>query len=341
MPPSRPHAAADPVQALLERHQELYADAVDPLDIAAVLERSGIGPETAGRFRHADVFSLAEELHARVPRRAAAPPPDAGAWRRRARPALAAGAVFVAVGLLLWSLRTLGLPVPPAAQVAAFAAAAAGTLGRGLRLSERASLALGVGALLGLAQDVGPAQLALAAGVGVAEWSARWFRHLGWGHIRARSYREFRSRMRPVLPSVALGYLTVLAGLTAVALALQPGGRGGPGGQGGVALLWASSGVVWVVQLSAGAAVLVALLLRHGERVPSALAVLAASCACVALARTAAASGAGGWGATHSGLVIWACALTAGVGLPYAWASSLNPATHRPPAEAEEASPGP
>lgn len=58
---------ADPVKALLHRHHDLCRRAVDPLEIAAGLEAHGITDRTAARFRHRDVFSLAEELHARVP----------------------------------------------------------------------------------------------------------------------------------------------------------------------------------------------------------------------------------------------------------------------------------
>ncbi|MFF8635684.1 hypothetical protein ACF052_16030 [Streptomyces pilosus] len=60
--------AADPVKALLHRHHDLCRRAVDPLEIAAGLEAHGITDRTAARFRHRDVFSLAEELYARVPR---------------------------------------------------------------------------------------------------------------------------------------------------------------------------------------------------------------------------------------------------------------------------------
>ncbi|MGW1006324.1 hypothetical protein [Streptomyces sp. NPDC002520] len=59
---------ADPVKALLHRHRELCERAVDPLEIAAGLEAHGVTDRTAARFRHRDVFSLAEELYARVPR---------------------------------------------------------------------------------------------------------------------------------------------------------------------------------------------------------------------------------------------------------------------------------
>ncbi|WP_152627403.1 hypothetical protein [Streptacidiphilus melanogenes] len=323
----------------MERHQELFADAVDPLDIAETLERSGIGPQTAGRYRHGDVFSLAEELHARVPRRATALPPAEGEWRHRARPALIAGTASAAVALLLWGLSVLSLPVPPGAQVAVFAAAAGLTLGRGLPLPERALFGLGVGGLLALAQGVGPAQFALAAGVGVAEWCARWYRHLGSGHVRSRSSHEFRARMRPVLPAVVLVHLTVLAGLTAGALAL-PSAAAGHGAVAHVAraahathAAWASQGTVWAAQCGAGAALLIALLLRHGERTPTGLAALASACGCAALARVT---------PPHPDLTAWACAVTVGSVLPCAWIALLSPTAHRLAiADPGEGEPGP
>ncbi|MEV7087192.1 hypothetical protein AB0O07_15040 [Streptomyces sp. NPDC093085] len=60
-------SSADPVKALLHRHRALCERAVDPLEIAAGLEAHGITDRTAARFRHRDVFSLAEELYARAP----------------------------------------------------------------------------------------------------------------------------------------------------------------------------------------------------------------------------------------------------------------------------------
>ncbi|MET9254262.1 hypothetical protein [Streptomyces sp. NPDC003717] len=60
--------AVDPVKALLHRHHDLCERAVDPLEIAAGLEAHGVTDRTAARFRHRDVFSLAEEMFARVPR---------------------------------------------------------------------------------------------------------------------------------------------------------------------------------------------------------------------------------------------------------------------------------
>ncbi|MGH3311586.1 MAG: hypothetical protein ACRDP3_13545, partial [Streptomyces sp.] len=68
-PQSRTTAVpADPVRELMHRHRELCERAVDPLEIAAGLEAYGVTDRTAARFRHRDVFALAEELFARVPR---------------------------------------------------------------------------------------------------------------------------------------------------------------------------------------------------------------------------------------------------------------------------------
>ncbi|MEV5147854.1 hypothetical protein AB0L14_26535 [Streptomyces sp. NPDC052727] len=72
--PAPRRGSVDPVKALLHRHRELCERAVDPLEIAAGLEAHGVTDRTAARFRHRDVFSLAEELYARVPRTAAPPP---------------------------------------------------------------------------------------------------------------------------------------------------------------------------------------------------------------------------------------------------------------------------
>jgi hypothetical protein len=52
----------------MHRHRDLCERAVDPLEIAAGLEARGVTDRTAARYRHKDVFSLAEEMYARVPR---------------------------------------------------------------------------------------------------------------------------------------------------------------------------------------------------------------------------------------------------------------------------------
>lgn len=60
---------ADPVKSLLHHHRDLCERAVDPLEIAAGLEAHGLTDRTAARYRHRDVFALAEELYARMPPR--------------------------------------------------------------------------------------------------------------------------------------------------------------------------------------------------------------------------------------------------------------------------------
>lgn len=71
---------ADPVKSLMHDHRDLCERAVSPLEIAAGLEAHGLTDRTAARYRHRDVFALAEELYARTPARpagpaVAAPPP--------------------------------------------------------------------------------------------------------------------------------------------------------------------------------------------------------------------------------------------------------------------------
>ncbi|WP_405863255.1 hypothetical protein OG407_33585 [Streptomyces sp. NBC_01515] len=98
--------AADPVKALMHRHRELCERAVDPLEIAAGLEAHGVTDRTAARFRHRDVFSLAEEMYARVPRDdAAAPPSDAVA----AQPPRAAWAVLALLPGVLCAAAVTGV----------------------------------------------------------------------------------------------------------------------------------------------------------------------------------------------------------------------------------------
>ncbi|MFH9944049.1 hypothetical protein ACH4OT_32590 [Streptomyces murinus] len=101
--PRRP--SGDPVKALLHRHRDLCEQAVDALEIAAGLEAQGITDRTAARFRHRDVFSLAEELYARVPR--------TGESRAEPKPALPVPRIRAA-----WALSSL-LPGIAAAATAA------------------------------------------------------------------------------------------------------------------------------------------------------------------------------------------------------------------------------
>ncbi|MFF4171402.1 hypothetical protein [Streptomyces sp. NPDC001744] len=126
---------ADPVRVLMHRHRELCERAVDPLEIAAGLEARGFTDRTAARYRHRDVFSLAEELYARVPRgREETVPP---APRREA--------------VAPWALAVLA---PGAA--AALTGLGLGTTHGTVRLAVGAAGALGLGGALLLAVRRGP-----------------------------------------------------------------------------------------------------------------------------------------------------------------------------------------
>ena len=84
-PTSTRRTGADPVKALMHRHRDLCERAVDPLEIAAGLEAHGVTDRTAARFLHRDVFSLAEEMYARVPRDAETSPGSPPLTTPRAR----------------------------------------------------------------------------------------------------------------------------------------------------------------------------------------------------------------------------------------------------------------
>ncbi|MEU3708892.1 hypothetical protein [Streptomyces catenulae] len=248
---------ADPVSTLIRHHHRLCAHAVDPLEIAAGLEAHGLTDRTAARFRHRDVFSLAEELYARVPRArtATVPPPEPAPRETAVRGVLQTlpGAVCAATLAALAALHP-----GPARPGAAVAGAVLVLLA--LRLSLRAgplrarrtgrppalavlAVAWIVGhALLGAAPltallpgGPGPrppwphpdaaTALALTCAVAPAAVLARWFaRRARRGLAVSRELAELASRIRPAL----LGATLLFA---AVQLALLLGARhltGGP-----------------------------------------------------------------------------------------------------------------
>ncbi|WP_406342631.1 hypothetical protein [Streptomyces sp. NBC_00648] len=145
---------ADPVKALMHRHRELCERAVDPLEIAAGLEAHGVTDRTAARFRHRDVFSLAEELYARVPRGTEPPRHDLGPAPEPA------GRVFRVLRALL-----------PGALCALTVTASRLTVG-GARLAVIAAGAAAVGAALAYAVRRGPLRTGRGAGVPWALWLA-------------------------------------------------------------------------------------------------------------------------------------------------------------------------
>ncbi|MFD9562673.1 hypothetical protein [Streptomyces sp. NPDC059994] len=153
----RPRArrgSADPVKALMHRHRVLCERAVDPLEIAAGLEAHGVTDRTAARFRHRDVFSLAEELYARVPRGTEPPPHDLGPAPQPA------GRVFRVLRALL-----------PGALCALTVAASRLTVG-GARLAVIGAGTAAVGAALAYAVRRGPLRTGRGAGLPWALWLA-------------------------------------------------------------------------------------------------------------------------------------------------------------------------
>lgn len=292
--------AADPVKALMHRHRELCEQAVDPLEIAAGLEAHGVTDRTAARFRHRDVFALAEEMYARVPRgkeHTAAPVRPARAADPRA------GRAFPAPGLLLSLLPgavcaltvagtavTVGVPrlVVGVAGAAAVAVTVALCLRRGpLRAKGRgvasvrmwtlfllAHAAYGQGFLheviAGGPDDAWPMETAplvgLALAVVPAAWCARLFSVLARRRLeRSRGLDEFASGARPLLLGALVLYTgTLLVLLTATGLVL-PGGALAPTAALGTLLFLAR------------------LLIVHGFAGPAATA-LAAACAAEAAA---------------------------------------------------------
>ncbi|MFG2842204.1 hypothetical protein ACGF12_03380 [Kitasatospora sp. NPDC048296] len=259
MPGGAAVGSVDPVREVMAEHRELCERAVDPLEIAAGLEEAGLGPDAAARCRHTNLFSLAEELYARVPRRppAAPDPPRPGRRGAAARAALTAAvlaappcAAVAAFGarwpvllpaavplVLLPALTTpaesgppptaparpdaLG-PAPgrvPAPVPSAGSRLRPAALGHGLGLAALLLLPLAVPG-----GDRPPAValvLAAAVSAGSAERVARWYRQVGRGHLgAARTLAGFRARMRPVLPVAVALHLAVLAVLTYAALAV-------------------------------------------------------------------------------------------------------------------------
>ncbi|MCP3817449.1 hypothetical protein NLX86_04640 [Streptomyces sp. A3M-1-3] len=102
IPRQRPSwAAADPLEELAERLDDLIAAAVHPDEIAAILESDGMTDDhirlTYGRE---DSFALAEELYTRVPRRFPEPPgPALDPWHTSFLGCLLRGLVFALPGL--------------------------------------------------------------------------------------------------------------------------------------------------------------------------------------------------------------------------------------------------
>ncbi|QGV78701.1 hypothetical protein [Streptomyces ficellus] len=241
---------ADPVKALLHRHRELCERAVDPLEIAAGLEAHGVTDRTAARFRHRDVFSLAEELYARVPRgddgtraRSAASAPGAdGPWSARTTLlALLPGAVgALTVAGLAVTDGPLWAAVGVAGALALAVALTAGRTAAGTHPAAGAHTAAGTRAWTGflllyalfgdglLEQLVAggpdgpwpvdaPPLLGLALAALPADGCARLYAARARRRLAdSRGLADFAARSRPLLLGAVALYTTVLAGLLAL-----------------------------------------------------------------------------------------------------------------------------
>jgi hypothetical protein len=134
--PKLRRTAADPVKTLMHRHRELCERAVDPLEIAAGLEAHGVTDRTAARFRHRDVFSLAEEMYARAAHDEETAPPSTALAAQPARPAwivltLLPGALCAATVAALHLTHGQARTIAAAAGVLAVALALRAALARG------------------------------------------------------------------------------------------------------------------------------------------------------------------------------------------------------------------
>ncbi|MEV5612042.1 hypothetical protein [Streptomyces sp. NPDC052225] len=241
-------SGADPVKVLMHRHRDLCERAVDPLEIAAGLEAHGVTDRTAARFRHKDVFSLAEEMYARVPRDGdpgellavapAEPTGVRGAWAGLALlpgavcalvlPALTAttGTARLAVGIggafaLAAALRTtlrhgplraVEGPAAPATRLWVWWLLGYALLGDGLL-----NAALAGGPDEAWAPATAP-DLALAVAVAPATWCAHLFVAGARRRLAAsRGLAEFASSVRPLLLGCVLLFALALAVLLGLA----------------------------------------------------------------------------------------------------------------------------
>ncbi|MFD5129940.1 hypothetical protein [Streptomyces olindensis] len=241
--------AADPVKALIHRHRDLCERAVDPLEVAAGLEAHGITDRTAARFRHRDVFSLAEEMYARASRDGDTPPPTPPrAPRARADWALLTLLPGALCAAAVWAVRltdgrtrlfaaaagalTVALALHAALRRGPLSAADRTTPGRtttwtawligysllgdGLLLS---AVAGGPDALpTGTADGPWPVTTAPVLALALACAPAAWITHLFKGRARrrlsaSRGLDDFAAAVRPLLLGAFALFLAALAAL--------------------------------------------------------------------------------------------------------------------------------
>ncbi|MCL2553021.1 MAG: hypothetical protein FWE75_12875 [Actinomycetia bacterium] len=280
----------------MHRHQALIAGAVDVWEIAAGLEAHGVTDVDARRLRHRDVFGLAEELYARVPRAGqvaeAAPREREGAWLSPA-----AAARYLLPGLVC-AVAARFLPAEAVTALTVLAAYA--VLRRGPLHAPGRTAALWAVGLLALTSPTAPG---LAASLVPAAYCAHWFA------VRARAQLvpshgldDFADAVRPRLAAALAGYAAVLVALLAAA-----GPVAAPAALG--LLLFSTR-----------------LLALHG-RAAAAAAVLAAACLAEVPYRLATALGLGGSHGTVHALV---CGAAAAAAVVQAFRVLPRAAAHRP-----------
>ncbi|MFG2144501.1 hypothetical protein ACGFRG_09935 [Streptomyces sp. NPDC048696] len=101
IPRQRPHTAADPVDELVDRLEDLIAAAVHPDEVAAILESDGMtDAHIRTTYGRQDSFALAEDLYARVERRyPRVAGPAADPWHASLPACLLRGLLFALPGL--------------------------------------------------------------------------------------------------------------------------------------------------------------------------------------------------------------------------------------------------
>ncbi|WP_328675070.1 hypothetical protein [Streptomyces sp. NBC_00343] len=179
VPPQRPAWSDDPLDELAERLADVCGAAVHPDEIAAVLESDGLTHEQiTTRYSRRDLFAVAEELYARVPRRFPDPGPGPDPWRTSPWQCLLRGMLFGLPGLAYF----LGAGLLPG-RVTGLAASALVAWAWNQALAHRAYVRLAAGGrraaarclLLGApagAAAAAAAALAVSGSAGVAAFAA-------------------------------------------------------------------------------------------------------------------------------------------------------------------------
>ncbi|NJP44221.1 hypothetical protein [Actinacidiphila epipremni] len=262
MRPAPGWAVGDPLAELAERLGGRVASAVHAEEVAALLESEGLTDEQiTGRYRHRDLFSLAEALFALVPRAFPEPEPGPDPWRTGLLRCVLRGLTFAlpGVGYVLggrWADGPAG-PFGVTAAVAGWAAAALVSWGWNQGLAHRAGLLLLAGRpraaarclLAGGAAGVLPATGAALALTGASHPSAPLFAFGQALYMAAATVLLVLGRERLLLyvlaplcvaaglgaaglpdPAVA-GALTATVG-AATAVAVRTAVRSAPGGRG-------------------------------------------------------------------------------------------------------------